>query len=366
MADMPVLTLRTLNRTLLTRQLLVTRTALPALAVVEHLIAMQAQEPNWPYIGLWTRSTDFRHDDLTALIEDRSVARTTLLRATQHLTSRDDFRWLRPTIQPVLDGTMRHAYFTRETAGLDHAAVIAAGRELLADRTLVRKELGALLAERFPGRDSTVLAGLLQYGVALVHPPPNGNWGKWGTRSSTPVTLAEAWFGGPTAELGDVETMIRRYLAAFGPASVMDVQAWSGMTRLREVVDGLRAELRVVHDEHGRELFDLPDAPLVDGDLPVPVRFLPAYDNLLLGHADRRRVLADEDRKPVFPGQARVRPTFLVDGFVEGVWTVKGSTLLVSPLRPLSKAAAASVVDEAEHLLAFVAPNPDEWDIAFT
>jgi hypothetical protein len=151
-----------------------------------------------------------------------------------------------------------------------------------------------------------------------------------------------------------IETMIGCYLAAFGPASVMDIQAWSGHTRLRGTVDGMRPRLRVFRDERGRELFDLPDAPLADPDLPAPVRFLPAFENLLLGHADRSRVIADEDRKRVMPGGAIVRPTFLVDGFVRGTWSLEGTTLLVCPFRPLSEEDTAEALDESNRLLGFV------------
>ncbi|MGV9771006.1 winged helix DNA-binding domain-containing protein [Streptosporangium sp. NPDC003464] len=365
MTDASVLSQRTLNRTLLERQLLVRRASLSPLQAVEHLVAMQGQEPNWPYVGLWTRLAAFRHDDLTALLHDRRVVRSTVLRSTQHLVSGDDYRWLRPAVQPVLNRTARAAYFAREAAGLDLAELAAAGRELLAGRTLSRRQLARLLAERYPGRDGRVLAGAVELQVELVHPPHTGAWGGWGNRPAISVTLAEAWLGRPLEASPHVETAIGRYLAAFGPAGVMDVQAWSGLTRLREVIDGMRSRLRVFRDEQGKELFDLPGAPLAEADMPVPVRFLPAFDNILLGHADRTRVISDEDRKRVMPGGAMVRPTFLVDGYVRGIWSMKDSTLLISPFRPLTAADATAVRGEAEDLLAFVVPDASGWDIAF-
>jgi hypothetical protein len=316
-------------------------------------------------VGLWTRLRDFRHEDLTSLLEDRRVVRATLLRGTQHLVSGEDFRWLRPVVQPVLDRIARAPYFATEAGGLDLAELVEAGRVLLAGRTLPRRQLGRLLAERFPGRDGRVLAGVVELRAALVHAPATGAWGAWGNRGAISVTPAEAWLGRPMADERRVELMIRRYLAAFGPASVVDIQAWSGLTRLRGAVDGLRPQLRVFRDEGGRELFDVADAPLTAADLPVPVRFLPAYDDLLLGHADRTRVLNAEDRPRVMPGGAAVRPTFLVDGFVRGTWALKGSTLRLSPFRPLSEADTAAVLEEAGRLLAFVAADTAERDIAF-
>lgn len=364
MTHTPVISTRTLNRTLLQRQFLAARTSRPALDVVEHLVALQGQEPNWPYLGLWTRLADFRHDDLTALLHDRRVVRSAVLRSTQHLTSGDDFRWLRPVLQPVLDRTTRARHFAAQTAGLDLAELADAGRELMADRTLSRQQLGLSLAERYPGRDGRVLAGAVELRVPMVHAPATGAWGAWGTRSGIAITIAEQWIGQPTAA-PHVERLIRRYLAAFGPAGVMDIQAWSGLTRLRETLDRLRPQLRAFRDERGRELFDLPSAPLADPDLPVPVRFLPAFDNLLLGHTDRARVISEADRKRVMPGQAMVRPTFLVDGFVHGTWSVKGSTLSISPFRPLSQADTAAVLDESERLLTFVAPDAANRSVTF-
>ena len=352
---MPVVSLRALNRTLLERQLLISRTSRPALEVVEHLVAMQGQEPNWPYVGLWARIAGFSHQDLASLLSDRRVVRSTVLRSTQHLVSADDFRWLRPVVQPVLDRTVRAPYFAQATAGLELAEIAGTGRDLLADQTLPRQQLGRLLADRYPGRDGRVLAGAVELQVPLVHAPSTSAWGGWGTRSAISITRAEAWLGRPMAA-PDAETMIHRYLAAFGPASVMDIQAWSGLTRLREVIDGLRSKLRAYRTEQGKELFDLPDAPLADPDLPAPVRFLPAFDNLLLGHADRTRVINDQDRRHVMPGRAMVRPTFLIDGFVHGTWSLTGSTLLISPLRPLSAADTAAVLEEAERLHPFLAP----------
>ena len=365
MRGMPVLSLRTLNRTVMQRQFLSEHTTRAPFEVIEHLVALQAQEPNWPYVGLWTRVAGFGHADLTALFEDRRVVRGSLLRTTQHLASGDDYSWVRPAVQPALDRTMQSAYFTRGTGGLDAAKVAEVGGRMLAAEPMVRRQLGKRLGEHFPGVNTAVLAGLVQLRLAVIHPPPNGTWGGWGNRAETPVTLAEAWLGKPLQRKADLPRLVRRYLAAFGPASIADLQAWSGLTRLRGTVVGMRDELRVYRGEGSKELFDLPDAPLADPETPVPPRFLPGYDNLLVGYADRSRVLDEAYRKQVTPGQAVVRPTFLVDGFVQGTWAVVGKAIEISPFRPLSKVDRAALLAEAELLRDFVFENTPGAEITF-
>ncbi|MFK0193809.1 DNA glycosylase AlkZ-like family protein [Kitasatospora sp. NPDC090308] len=181
--------------------------------------------------------------------------------------------------------------------------------------------------------------------------------GSWGTRPNVALALA----GEPAGELPGAAAVLR-HLAAFGPAGVRDFQSWSGPTRTRAAFEALRPGLRVYRDERGTELFDLPDAPLADPERPVPVRFLPAYDNLLLGHADRTRVVADAHRPLVMPGRALVRPTFLLDGSVAGTWAVAGAELRISPFAPLPASRARAVTAEAERLAAFLGP---EWRVAF-
>ncbi|MGW4662681.1 winged helix DNA-binding domain-containing protein [Streptosporangium sandarakinum] len=345
---------RALNRALLHRQFLVRRTGRTALEVIGHLVAMQAQEPNWPYVGLWSRIDGFTQTRLSDLLEERAVVRSALLRSTQHLAVADDFRRLRPVLQPVLDRTASTPYFRRVSEGLDTDGLTADGARILAGRTLPRRELARLLALRHPGREGKVLAGEVELRTPLVHTPETGTWGRWGTRAAISVTRAEDWLAAPM-EPATAQDLVRRYLAAYGPASVMDMQAWSGLTRLREVIHVIRGELHRYRDAEGRELFDLETAPEPpDPDTAVPVRFLPAFDNLLLGHADRTRVISDADRKRVMPGAAMVLPTFLVDGFVHGSWSLKDDTLRLVPFRPLRPAEMSAVTEEAERMLPFL------------
>lgn len=351
---MSTISLRGLNRTLLQRQLLAERTERSPHEVVRHLVVMQGQEPNWPYVGLWSRVTGFRHDDLTSLLHDRTVVRSTMVRRTMHLADAADFRWLRPTVRPIVRAALRHAYFAEEIGGIDLDALTRVGREVLTGRTLTRRELGRLLADRFPGWHARRMAEAVELLLELVHEPAAVTWGGWASRSGIAVNLPEEWIGGPLAAEPQLDTLVLRYLAALGPADVMDIQAWSGLTRLREVVDRLGTKLRVVRTGEGRQLYDLPDAPLADPDLPAPVRFLPAFDNALLGHRDRTRVISEADRKRFARVASAGVPMFLVDGFVHGTWSWTDSTLRIVPLRPLSRADAAEVEEEAVRLLPFL------------
>ncbi len=350
---MTVLSQRVLNRTLLARQHLARRATIPPLAAIEHLVAVQAQEPNSPYIGLWTRLADFHRDALTDLLYARQVVRSSVLRGTQHMATGTDFRWLRPLVQPTLERA-RQAAWGRETAGVDLAELTAAARELLAGATLTRPQLGRLLADRWPGVDPTVLAWSVQTLVPVVHPPPNGTWN---TGGATPFVLAEEWLGAPLDPRPDPGRLIRRYLAAFGPATVRDIQVWCGLTRLREVVEG--AGLREYRDGGGAVLYDVPDGELA-ADGPAPVRFLPDFDNVLVGHADRTRLMTDEHRKRIITG-SQVRPTLLVDGVAAGLWGLRRTddtvVLRVEAFGTLSAAQASAVAAEGALLLGFAAPD---------
>jgi hypothetical protein len=353
---------RALNRALLARQLLLRRTSLPATAAIEHLVGMQAQAPNAPYIGLWTRLAGFHTDDLAQLLTERRVVRGPLMRTTLHLVSAGDYLALRPVLQPVLErGLFSGSPFGRRLAVVDITALLAAGRALLEERPRSTAALGKLLAERWPDRDATALAHAIRYLLPLVQLPPRGIWGASGQATWTTV---EAWLGRSLAADTTAGEMVMRYLAAFGPATARDVQAWCWLTGLREVIERLRPRLCTFRDASGNELFDLPDAPRPDPDTPAPPRFLPEYDNILLSHADRTRIIADEHRSRVF-----TLGSLHVDGFVRGAWTIKrqrgAATLRVELFVPLSAADRTSVMEEGIQLLRFAAPEARAQDLEF-
>ncbi len=200
------------------------------------------------------------------------------------------------------------------------------------------------------------LAYAVRTSLPLVQVPSGGVWGYSG---KAPFTTAERWLGRALSGSEDPRRLVLKYLAAFGPATVRDVQTWSGRMQLKQPVEELRAELRTFRDERGNELLDLPDAALPPEDTPAPPRFVPDYDNLVLSHADRGRVISDEHRKKVFLSAARVRATFLIDGFVRGAWKVektrKTATLVIEPFEPISTEDRAALSDEGERLVRFLA-----------
>lgn len=337
---------RALNRATLERQLLLQRSPMPVPDAVGRLVGLQAQSANAPYLGLWTRLADFALTDLTARLEDRSVVRSSVLRGTQHLVRADDYGWLRPLIEPAL-ARGRQAAYGRQTAGLDLAELASVARDLLAGRTLTRPQLGAALASRWPSYDPLVLAWSAQALVAVVHPPPSGTWRRGG---ATPFALASDWLGVTPAEHGPDE-LVRRYLAAYGPATVADMQQWSGVRGLAEVV----ARMPLV--PLGDGLYDLPDMTY-EPERDAPVRFLPEFDNLMVAYADRGRIMPEEYRKRVCVG-SMVHPTVLVDGTVRGTWKLAlgkdRARLTVSLFERLPRRDHAAVTAEASRLLDFAA-----------
>ena len=353
---------RALNRATLERQMLVRRGQLSALGAIEHLVGMQAQAPKPPYLGLWTRLEGFRPDELSRLIEERRAVRIALMRNTVHLVSARDCLMLRPLAQPVLDRDLYSGRANRRAMeGLDAGALAAAGRALLEERPRTAGELGGLLGERWPERDPASLARAVRHLLPLVQVPPRGIWGKGGPAAHT---TAESWLGSPLDAEPSPDEMVMRYLGAFGPATVKDVQTWSGLTRLGEVADRLRPRLSTFRDEHGRELFDLPDAPRPDPQVPIPPRFLPEFDNLILSHADRTRVIADDHRRMLASKNGMVPATVLIDGFVGGTWRTERSrgriALVIEPFENLSPKERDALAEEGERLLRFVGDGADE------
>jgi hypothetical protein len=347
-----VLTRRALNRALLARQHLLTRSTAGVLPVLTHLFGLQAQAPMPPYYALCARLATYDPEDVSRLIVDRAVVRATTMRGTIHMLTAADYRLVRPMLQPVLD---RLLVVNRTVDGLDLAAVTAAGAALLDRTPMTAKDLGAALAATWPGYEPAALAATVSWREPLVQVPPRGLWG----RSGPPAfTTARAWLGspagdsaGPAGGSGDPAEVVRRYLAAYGPASVRDLQAWLGRTRLAPIVTAIRDELVVFRDEAGVELFDLPDAPRPDEREPAPVRLLADFDTILMGHADRTRIITDAQRRRVFTINGQIRSTFTVDGFVHGIWRLEANTVTFLPFAPVPPKAAKALTAEAERLV---------------
>jgi hypothetical protein len=239
---------------------------------------------------------------------------------------------------------------------VDRDALLRQAKRLLEEQPRTRAELGKLLAERWPDADPTALAYAATHYLALCQVPPRGSWGTNGPAAWAPV---ESWLRAPLRSV-PVDALVLRYLGAFGPARVADIQLWSGLTRLREVVE--RLPLRTFHGEAGQTLYDLPDAPRLSEDMPAPPRFLPAYDNLLLSHKDRTRVISGNRPVPLPPGNGTTAGTFLVDGMWEGTWQIRDQTLRIQPFTKLRRADRDALLTEAARLCAFIAPQA-KYDI---
>jgi hypothetical protein len=368
------LSLRALNRALLDRQLLLRRDPLPDAAgpragrvieTVEHLVGLQAQAPFPPYYGLWSRLGGFRPGDLSDLLLNRKAVRIGLMRGTIHLVSADDCLGLRPLLKEVLERGLR-GNFGRQLTGVDGAELAAAGRALVDDRAMTFSELGTALAQRWPGHPPNALAQGVRALVPLVQVPPRGVWGESGQAAHT---SAESWLGRPLRADTSVEHLVLRYLAAFGPATVADAQAWSGLTGLREVTGRLEARLRTFRDEQGRELFDVPDAPRPDPGTPAPVRLVAEFDNLVLSHADRARVISEPDRQRLYSRNGIFPGTVLIDGFVHGMWRVtttrRSAVLTIELFRKAGGRERDAVAAEGERLLEFAAPDSPDAELRF-
>lgn len=355
-----VLTRRALNRALLARQRLLGRSDGGAVDVIERLVGLQAQEPEHPYVGLWARIEGFRPDHLAGLIESRSAVRAILMRGTIHLVSAGDCLRIQPRTMDVLDRGFG-SQFKRQVADVDRGEFVELCRAALEGGARTRAELAAVANARWPGIDRSPLGLAATYWIPLVQVPPRGLWGRKGGAS---WALTEEWLSRPHEEPIPVADLVRRYLAAFGPASVADMRTWSGLTGLRAAFDEIRDELRTFRDESGRELFDVADGALPDPATPAPVRFLPHYDNVSLSHDDRSRIL--ETPKWYGPnerGGAFVGPV-LVDGFYRAFWALRGEgeearieVLEHEFRRDDPPGAREEIVAEGERLLSMLAPE---------
>jgi hypothetical protein len=354
-----VLDARALNRALLARQLLLERVRRPVAEVLTHLVGLQAQAPDAPYFGLWSRIAGFRPTELAEALTARSAVRATLMRGTLHAVTSADCLTLRALAQPTLERQVRTNtdYDGRRVAGVPIAEVLAVATELLTEAPRTAAELRTLFAARWLGHDGAWLSYAARVLIPTVQVPPRGIWGSGGLPRLAPV---EAWLGRPVRPDPDPAGLVLRYLAAFGPASAADVATWSGLTGLRPVLDTLRPRLLVFADERGRELFDLPEAPRPPADTLAPVRLLAPYDNALLAHADRARIVPVEYRRRLLSKNGIVPGTVLVDGFVHGVWEVlrrgRGpARLVVRPFRAPRREAAGELRREAARAAEFAA-----------
>lgn len=356
-----VLSRRRLNRALLARQALLAREVADPATMVERLVGVQAQEPAPPFVGLWSRIEDFGREALLAALRDGSIVRATAMRGTLHLLTAADYAEHRMALQPVLRTALRMPGPREVTDAGVVDAVLALATRLLREEP---RPIGALrgpLHAAFPDLPADALGLVARMLLPLVLLPddghPDGFAGNARFGLAGPVVEPVA---GPLRPEAPPHELVRRYLAAFGPATAADVTKWSGLTGTRAVLEELPGLARFL-DEHGRTLFDLPDAPRPPEDAAAPVRFLPRFDNALLSHADHARILDPAHRPHVFTVNGIIRGTVLHDGFVVATWVVADgddeAVLRVLPFARVPQRAAASIRAEGRRLLRFLAPD---------
>ena len=337
-----VLTQRELNRALLARQLLLERARLTPVQALERTAGLQAQDARAPYVGLWSRVADFRRDQLNTALLRHTAIKGTLMRATIHLVSALDYAHFLPAVLPTLQGYWRR-YATSRQYDFDVDELMERVREFAREPRSARELHAALGGEGQWWR--------LRFHEPFVHVPHRE---EWAFRRQPRYVAGRHWLRRPFAgEDAAAAHLIRRYLAAFGPATTQDVGAWSGvpLATLRPVLDTLR--LRRFRDERGRVLVDVPRAPLPPADTPAPPRLLAPFDNAVLSHADRTRIVSDEHRRRIIRGGI-VDPVFLVDGFVAGRWRLAGGRVVIDPFHALPKRAEHELRAEADALEAWL------------
>jgi hypothetical protein len=343
MADR-MLTRRELGRALLARQSLLERSSMSIPEAVEQVGGLQTQYAPSGYVGLWSRLVGFHRDALTAALEDRSVIQATLMRITIHIVSRREYWVYALGVRDARREQWRRA--TRQISDEAEAELVAAAermRAALSDGPRDVKELGGL---------ATGFVGTLGLWVDLVRVPPAGTWER---RRADRLALAEDWVGPVDAdETEGLIHLVRAYLRAFGPATWSDISSWAGITATVAKAAGAELTLRRFRDEGGRELVDLPDAPLPDADTPAPVRFLPHWDANLLVHARRTGLLPEAYRPRVFSTKNPFSVgTYMVDGSVVGAWSLRDGRIVIEPFEELRARDRRAVEDERAALEAF-------------
>lgn len=358
---------RTLNRAYLARQHLLQRTSMPTREMIAHLVGMQSQVPGDPFIGLWTRVDGFDPATLDAEMESRRAVRILTMRGTIHLLTHTDALELWPMMQADLaKSVLANRQWSEHYHDLDAKEVRQFGRQHLAQTPMTIRTLREHLRERWPDRDPEALSRLVHYGVPLVQIPPRGLW----KRSMAPtVTPLDCWLKTPVPEGVTPDATILRYLMAFGPATTGDFRTWSRITGLKQAFDRVRSQLVEYRDERGRTLLDVPNGVFVDPGTPAPVRFLPGFDNALLSHDDRSRIVPVEARNFLASKNGMPPATFLVDGFVAGTWKLMRSksvaSIAITPFAPAPDIARAELEFEAVRLLRFLEPDAASHTISW-
>lgn len=369
--DRPVLTLRELNRAMLARQLLLERARIGVVPAIERLAALQAQWAPSPYIALWSRIKDFRREKLWSAIERHEVVRARLMRGTLHLVSARDFYAYAVATQDLQRGAWNRYQIGRGVDPKEVAALAMAFARQPRPKEEVLEHLQQRIGGKLGGPFNWLVWRFVSGHADLVTAPPGGHWEYGGT--DAPYVAARHWIarGERPSEEDALDVLVRRCLAAFGPATLADIAKFAGQVplRVRPTLERLSPNLRTFRDEQGRLLYDLPRAPRPDGDVPAPVRFLPRYDELLISYEHRDRVIAPAHRRAVYTKNAIVEAVVMVDGFAAGTWKVdraKNEAVLgVAPFARLARRDRAAIESEGRRLLSFLAAEANSVGVRF-
>lgn len=358
------MTLRELNRATLARQMLLAREPRSVVKAIEHLLGLQAQLPRPPFTGLWTRLAGFDRADLATAVTARTVVRATSMRGTIHLMAAADFLKYRACLQPSLDlGT--HAILKERATALDLPALLTVARAYFKEPHTF-EEARDHFVSKFPSGDERAMGYAVRMGLPLVQ-VPSGD--AWAYPAKADFVSADTWLRKPVAACRATGPLVLRYLAAYGPATIKDAQAWLGVSGLEAAFATLGDRLITLTGPSGKPLYDLPDAPRPDADTPAPVRFLPAWDGAIVTRADER-VVARADRPRVFLPGLRIAALVLVDGLAAATWKVsatsKQATLHVETFKSWPAPTRRAVATEGDALLRFVEPQARAFDVRVT
>jgi hypothetical protein len=368
----PVLTVRELNRAMLARQLLLERARLGVMPAIERLAALQAQWAPSPYVALWSRLRDFRREQLWSAIERHRVIRARLMRGTLHLVSARDFYAYAVATQDLQRGAWNRLQVGRGVDPKRVAALAIAFARRPRPKEEVLEHVQERIGRKLSGQFNWLVWRFVSAHADLVTAPPGGHWNYGGT--DAPYVAARHWIarGGRPSEDDALAVLVRRCLAAFGPATLADVAHFAGQVppRIRPVLERLAPSLRTFRDEQGRTLYDLPRSPRPDAETPAPARFLPRYDELLIAYEHRDRVIAPRDRPAVYSKNAIIEAVFMIDGYAAGTWGLdrgkREAVLRCAPFARLSARDRAAIEDEGERLTRFLAPDAGATGVRFT
>ncbi|MFD9498884.1 winged helix DNA-binding domain-containing protein [Streptomyces sp. NPDC060035] len=350
------ITARALNRATLARQLLLGRESLEVSDAVRRVVALQAQQPASPYLALWNRISDFDPAHLDAAVAGLQAVKSTLMRITLHMVHAEDYRAFREAMEPTLRASRLGTRFTASGLTAADAGALVPDLQRYADRPRTSAEVRGWLEDRVGAPMEPVPWRMLRQYAPLWHAPVGGPW-SFDTQQSYVSAGTRPTLTDPDAAAEGLQTLIRRYLEGFGPASVVDMAQFALVqrARVRAALQALGAELEQLDGPDGTVMYDIPGAPRPAEDTPAPPRLMAMWDSILLAYDDRSRVIPPAYRKHVTRMNGDVLPTLLVDGYVAGVWRPVDGGIEATAFHPLPSHVWQELAAEARSLTALLA-----------